>query len=374
MTHNNHSRGEQDARKIANVREDAGMREEHNSPKTNAKNDSAYKPIHAESNPDSFGERSIKERTKDNYYGYFQAMCNYSEGKSKLQGLDEDLTPMRVAKDMFERVDIEGESKKSYAAALIYMYKKDLDKDDFCDAINYVFKQIDLLKENKSKKPRKRNYIPEKNFKKILSFLELWDSESKWALPCLIAVYATVSAGLRPSEWDSAKWINREKGELFCKNAKVKNSSPAFYEMTQDEWDAKKLTERIVYVRSEIDRYYVDAQIRSLEEFKRRTGKGAPEFNNALRDALRSVCLKIWGKSKYTFYDMRGQFAANARWIYGPEKAAEMMGHSGPDTPSRGRYGGANQAFPSVKKEINRHKANDRYQVRESPSRPRDIG
>lgn len=332
-----------------------------------------------EKSPDFFNStvapfeiRRIKKRTLDNYTKYLLSMKEYSLRKMKKELLSKGLTPMRIARDMFDREDISDTTKNSYAAALIHFFKCIIETEGVLEALQYVYERRALLARRNSKKSDNRNFIPEEDLLKILTYLKEWCLQSKWAQRCLIAVRATIATGLRPSEWAGVGWSNRIMGELWVENAKVKISPPAYSEMTLEEWDRAKMTDRFVCVFDEFDRSFVDAHINSFQVFKEETGKGIEQFNHGLRDAFRKVCLNIWGKAKYTFTDLRGQFAANARGVFGPELAAQMMGHSGPNTPSRGHYGLASQAFSGIKLEKNRLKENEQDKEQEPPSRPRD--
>lgn len=127
----------------------------------------------------------------------------------------------------------------------------------------------------------------------------------------MVWLHAGLASGLRPVEWATAKWLDREKGELLVKTAKRKTDVNALPVIAGLPPPPEK--ERIVQIDPN-DRIWVEQH---LVNVRRHLLSGEPfeSFYNNNRVYLWSVCRDLFGEGKppFTLYMMRGQFAANRK-------------------------------------------------------------
>ena len=137
-------------------------------------------------------------------------------------------------------------------------------------------------------------------------------------------LHAGLASGLRPVEWETAKWHDRTKGELLVKTAKRKADTYALPSLA--DLPPPEIVERIVHIDAD-DCVWVDQHMAAV---RRHLLMGEPfsAYYNNNRVYLWSVCRDLFGEGKpaFTLYMMRGQFAANRkrRGIPREEVAADM--------------------------------------------------
>lgn len=345
-----------------------------------------------------FQPSTIRSVTETDYLKKIASMRAYSVRKRTLVE-DEPASPSftDAVGDLASREDISVATRAGYRAAALWFARsgKVTDEKDLHDAM--------LILENMQTRPPRRGTrnipraIPEKELATLLNHLDVKQESSSWARRTSLWVRATLVSGARPIEWLHASWHPDRPGTLRIRNAKTKVSAPAFMRNGRDKDDmapkeivptrledtalakliAQELSEeeiaqdqlgieeeednvehvyRDIQIASEEDRRIVQLHINSVTSV---APLGIPSamrraaFKRAYDqcgDCLRRACKAIWaGKKKYSFYTMRGQFAANMKAQLGVGAATELMGHSRVDSPSVGHYGKGNQAFARFK-------------------------
>lgn len=140
----------------------------------------------------------------------------------------------------------------------------------------------------------------------------------------MLWLHAGLASGLRPVEWETAKWYDKAKGELLVKTAKRKADTYALPSLAG--LPPPEIVERIVHIDLD-DRIWVEQHMAAV---RRHLLMGEPfsAYYNNNRVYLWSVCKDLFGGDKpaFTLYMMRGQFAANRkrRGIPMDEVAADM--------------------------------------------------
>lgn len=139
----------------------------------------------------------------------------------------------------------------------------------------------------------------------------------------LMWLRAGLASGLRPVEWELARWHDKEARQLLVRTAKRKlgeNALPNLKGMP-----APSHQDRIVTIDAQ-DVIWVDQHMAAV---KRHLQSGEPfsAYYNNNRIYLWSICRELFGeKPPFTLYLMRGQFAANKKKLASPQDVAAMMG------------------------------------------------
>ncbi len=134
---------------------------------------------------------------------------------------------------------------------------------------------------------------------------------------------AGLATGLRPIEWETARWRDRQQRQLLVKTAKRKSDINALPSLK--DAPVKEYQERIVTV-DEHDVIWVEQHMASV---RRHLLSGEPfaHYYNNNRVYLWSVSRDLFGdKPPFTLYLMRGQFAANRKRRADPDEVAREMG------------------------------------------------
>lgn len=180
----------------------------------------------------------------------------------------------------------------------------------------------------------------------------------------LLWVRAGLASGLRPSEWETARWHDESKGELLVDVAKTKWDTPALPTLAGTP-PAKPRT-RIVTIY-ESDRLWVDQHLHFVSRHLN-TGEPFSKYYNNNRNYLRLVCHDIFPNRPipFTLYALRGQFAANRKKVNSLEAVAEEMGCAPPKAGTY--YGKASHAHSSSGGQ--RHKEQEAARDQIKPSGP----
>lgn len=141
----------------------------------------------------------------------------------------------------------------------------------------------------------------------------------------IVWLMAGLASGLRPAEWEHAKWIDENEGILWTKTAKRKTGqSPLPHLKDRPPQDERTRTVTI----APGDRVWVDQHMRQVKLHLQKNEPFATYYRNN-RMYLQMLCKEIFpDETPFTLYMMRGQFAANRKKAVGLEKASEEMGCS----------------------------------------------
>jgi len=177
-----------------------------------------------------------------------------------------------------------------------------------------------------------------------------------WGRRTQFFLQAGIATGLRPGEWEYARWADEHQNLLIAPTLKVK-ASPAAYarprwleltgqDPTQEDvpqqgtapedlvHPPKHLPLRAIPVEP-ADRFYVAGHLSSIREAAD-LGLSFREYQEYCRHALWRACRQLWGGTKrYSLYHSRHQFSANARGKLSPDELATLMGHSRRSTASQ---------------------------------------
>ena len=167
-----------------------------------------------------------------------------------------------------------------------------------------------------TKSSRPRNF-ERKQFEKLIAELNYRSGPTSdhrvtaRASDLIIWLKAGLASGLRPVEWETARWSNKEKGELFVHTAKTKQGTYALPNLASLPLPEAKT--RIVKILPD-EILWVDQQ---MSRVKNHLLKGEPfkNYYNNNRIYLWDTCRDLFGNSRppFTLYLMRGQFAANRK-------------------------------------------------------------
>ena len=201
--------------------------------------------------------------------------------------------------------------------------------------------------------PRKRK-MPERDLAMIQDALARYRGYNLNGYGLSAWIDATITAGLRPSEWESAELQMLDDPEtglpvphLVCKNSKRKEAAPAFFDIAKAQqahpdleinnvFDMERHGIESTFFPREMSRSIPlsdeDAKIvqrhLSLISSEIRTGISFEQYYDKCRKLLDRVCADVFkGKKRYTLYSMRHQFAANGKNIFTREELALRMGH-----------------------------------------------
>lgn len=167
--------------------------------------------------------------------------------------------------------------------------------------------------------------FPRRDFERLLRFLgerntDAADEMIDWLL-------AGLATGLRPAEWEYAKWADSHRTQLRVRTLKRHLDKPTLPGLSQSTLDQFPKTEfRLVPVHSSA-RETVDAHLRSVAAHMY-SGEPFSRLYEARRRYLRRACHDCFGDKGpvFTLYMMRGQFSANAKKVASVDDVAQLMG------------------------------------------------
>lgn len=163
-------------------------------------------------------------------------------------------------------------------------------------------------------------------------------TRASWKLRAAHWLLASLCTGLRPSEWETAQWLDgSDQSQLYVQNAKWRADQP----------DVNRF--RVV----EVDKEYQLWVTVHMASIKAALAEGYT-FRQAYdhcRAALRRAVEQLWGNSKQiSLYTMRGQFSSNAKAQMPLVDVSALMGHANPRTTQRNygkrRYAHAGAVVP----------------------------
>lgn len=272
---------------------------------------------------------------------------------------------------MLARTDLQGASKTNYRSALLWdlRSKKTLNEDE--SAALQILSNVKKPEGSKPAKAIRQKTINETDYESLLTEMSFMGESSTWTRRARVWVRAGIATGIRPIEWLNTEWENDEQTALRVKTAKVKIAEAAFLRSkdqpnqvapnesnpaTGHDLPTEEPKIRIIPVAKDDVRAIQDhllfiqyASPADWDEEKRMDG--FKKYFDGCRQALAIACRKIWKGSKtFTLYTMRSQFSANIKASKGVKVAAELMGHTSPDSPSAGYYGKGSQAHRKFKK------------------------
>lgn len=262
--------------------------------------------------------------------------------------------------DLADRSDLKRSTQITYRAALLYEARKAAAEAprDSAEHAAYaaVAEQIAAYQPPPDQHgKRRRKGIPELDLELLKADLKMdWLADSEVCGGAYLWLVATVAAGLRPSEWEQARWA--DAGNLFAVNAKVKMSSPAFNRGHGQQGAASthNSTGKATRVIPLADSPDVEAVCDHMSRYERvvrprlESGEPDPEagqrhqaYYHSVRAAILRACKRRWGEPRYSLYSARQQFNANCRAALGRERTAVLMGHASADSPSAAHYASA---------------------------------
>jgi hypothetical protein len=165
-----------------------------------------------------------------------------------------------------------------------------------------------------------------------------------------------LASGLRPAEWEFAKWEDRSRGVLLVKNAKKKVGTYALPHLSSHPVQEQKF--RRVNILPD-DQIWVEQH---LESVRRHLLSGEPfsKYYTNNRIYLNRACQDLFGSDRepLTLYMMRGQFGANLKRSGMPlDEVAITMGCS--PNVSSGSYGKKKHGHRSGQREKVAHRETD---------------
>jgi integrase len=219
-----------------------------------------------------------------------------------------------------------------YRAAAIYCVQKD--PGDFeCEAMHMLAPEPserddfheEWLTEQRAKNltalrgaQQKAKWLPEQDWQAL--FIALGKSDSKWAMPAIQWLAATLVTGLRPIEWRNAVLTGKC---LTVQNAKATNGRAHGETRTLD------LSRSAAVERSAVGAF--------VETVKQHAESGFPDLYNGVRSLLRRIARRVFeGRKKFpSLYTARHVFAARAKATFGRDWVAALMGHASTSTAAR---------------------------------------
>jgi integrase len=163
-------------------------------------------------------------------------------------------------------------------------------------------------------------------------------TRASWKLRAAHWLLASLGTGLRPSEWETAHWLDgTNQSQLYVQNAKWRADQPEVNRFRVVEVDREYqiwVTVHMASIKTAIEEGYTFRQA-----------------YDHCRAALRRAAEQLWGRSKQiSLYTMRGQFSSNAKAQMPLIDVSALMGHTNPRTTQRNygkrRYAHAGAVVP----------------------------
>lgn len=334
------------------------------------------------------GAAQIKPRTLITYTRALKTMIRAAEDKRRGELDETDHVPVtltNLVEDLAEREDLASGTVNIYRSALLWHARNTAATSTHPGLVEEAKAMTRVLESFRKQGGRPKNDgavpIPELDYSRLLA--ELLDravEDSDWAARAHAWLMAGVITGVRPAEWPGARWAPDDERTLEVTTGKVKLSEPAFIRAKLAAEDLARHgpgrtppATRLIRVERAFDREvvqthleYLAAWLRAWRHSRTARGPGRPParaaaaaqqsvpldqlaqeeideaytaYYNGVRSVIRRACLKLWGGERmYSLYSARHQFSANARAEVGPAAAAELMGHTRPDSPSAAHY------------------------------------
>lgn len=216
--------------------------------------------------------------------------------------------------------------------------------------------QIDRMQDGGSR--RHRRGIPKSDLHRLIDQLGAMNRHQRWGARVQYWLQAAIATGLRPREWEYARWADEDQALLLSPTLKTTADTPAIarpYRLSVARINGDSphtetpthLPMRAVPVEAR-DRIFVAQHLLAIQQ-ARQTGFTFDDYQTYCRQTLWRACRRLWnGAKSYSLYQGRHQFAANSRSKFCREELALVMGHmnrSDGSTSSR-HYAGASRAHP----------------------------
>lgn len=286
-------------------------------------------PAHTPTHP-----RKISEQTRITYEGHLRSL------RSKFLLANphvEEPSPVELVEFLINRYDrLRPKTVLIYRSALLFCFRalraNDPEVEQACLMLQYGLpkhgyrgnKPGQSISLYSSKSLHKRTF-PRRDFERLLRFLgargtDAADEMIDWLLSGL-------ATGLRPAEWEFARWADTQRTHLRVKTLKRhldKPTIPGLSEETLEQFP--KVEYRLVPVHDSA-RETVDAHLRNIAAHLH-AGDPFSRIYEARRRFLRRACVDCFGPNGpvFTLYMMRGQFSANAKKVASAAEVAQLMG------------------------------------------------
>lgn len=163
-------------------------------------------------------------------------------------------------------------------------------------------------------------------------------------------LYAARATGLRPNEWEFAKWEDESKTVLLAPNSKKRLNANARIQLEAANARDPDLNARSPFdlehaglapipkgpqedyrripVNTQVDRGDVDRMLNSVARWVA-TGRTFAALYQAVRMCVQRAVNRTFGdKKRYSLYVARHQFAADVKKLASPGEVAYLMGHT----------------------------------------------
>lgn len=196
----------------------------------------------------------------------------------------------------------------------------------------------------------KRRGIRPSDLVRLVDQLGAMNRHRKWGLRTQYWIQAGIATGLRPGEWQYARWADAARNLLIAPTLKIKAAPAAYARAGQDAPDhdqeqeaPRSLPLRAIAVEPS-DQLYVEGHLLCIREALG-TGMSFKAYQNYCRQTLWRACRQLWGGKKlYSLYNARHQFSANSRGKLSPDELANAMGHIRRSTSAQ-YYADASSAY-----------------------------
>jgi hypothetical protein len=183
--------------------------------------------------------------------------------------------------------------------------------------------------------------IPKSDLNRLIDQLGSMNRHMKWGARVQYWIQAAVATGLRPGEWEFARWADESQTLLLAPTIKAKADTPAVHrrrrlnESTQDGASPHQAVPTHLRMRAipvePSDRLFVAQHMLAIQQVSDRFS--FEDYQTYCRQTLWRACKRLWGGEKaYTLYLCRHQFSANARGKMSREDLVAAMGHSRRDS------------------------------------------
>jgi integrase len=171
------------------------------------------------------------------------------------------------------------------------------------------------------KSSKKAKNIPKPKFDRLVAALN--GKRSVWAKRAALIINAGVRTGLRPVEWESARF-NGDETELAVRNAKATNG--------RANGDFRTLA------INDQSRSIIKSHLNEIWGFLDEGGK-FEDYLGYCSNAMRRTVIQLFGFGvHYTLYSTRHQYSANMKNVASRKEVARRMGHNSIGTAER-HYG-----------------------------------
>jgi len=202
------------------------------------------------------------------------------------------------------------------------------------------------------KAARQKRGIPKADLVRLIDQLGGMNRHMKWGARVQYWLQAAIATGLRPGEWEFARWADDRQELLLAPILKAKADVPATVRHHRiamasthgtpvHKEPPTHLQMRAVPVEPS-DRIFVAQHLYSIRQAAE-MGFTFEEYQNYCRQTLWRACRQLWdGKKSYSLYQCRHQFSANSRSKMSRDELAAAMGHI--RRGSTASYAGADRA------------------------------